>query len=84
MLFEYGCNGWCLTRCWRQESSVAWPTTRSKIPRGFNDVFAYRRLQEFSVKLAKMPKSKIELLAEQKTQTLGVSKLYHFRLNNWQ
>ncbi|MBD1886403.1 hypothetical protein H6F84_21150 [Microcoleus sp. FACHB-84] len=54
------------------------------IPRGFNDVFAYGRSQEFSAKLAKMHKSKIELLSEPKTQTLGASKLYHFRLNNWQ
>ncbi|MEG4457943.1 hypothetical protein QUA58_24355 [Microcoleus sp. N9_A1] len=55
-----------------------------KIPSGFNDVFAYGRSEEFSVKLAKKQNSKIELLSEQKTQTLGVSKLYHFRLNNWQ
>ncbi|MEG4235261.1 hypothetical protein QUA40_24630 [Microcoleus sp. Pol11C3] len=60
------------------------PTTISMILRGFNDVFAYGRSQEFSAKLAKMQKSKIELLSEQTTQTLGVSKLYHFRLNNWQ
>ncbi|MEG4229409.1 hypothetical protein QUA35_25150 [Microcoleus sp. N9_B2] len=51
------------------------------IPRGFKDVFAYGRSQEFSAKLAKMPKSKIELLSEQTTQTLGVSKLYHFRFS---
>ncbi|MEG4838907.1 hypothetical protein [Microcoleus sp. B9-D4] len=52
-----------------------------KIPSGFNDVFAYGRSQEFSAKLAKMQKSKIELLSEQRTQTLGVSKLYHFRFS---
>ncbi|MEG4005790.1 hypothetical protein QUA41_10940 [Microcoleus sp. Pol11C1] len=55
-----------------------------KIPSGFNDVFTYGRSQEFSVKLAKMQKSKIELLSEQKNQTLGVSKLYHFRLKKWE
>ncbi|MEG3923408.1 hypothetical protein [Microcoleus sp. D3_18a_C4] len=58
--------------------------TIPKIPSGFNDVFDGGRSQEFSVKLAKMQKSKIELLSEQKTPTLGVSKLYHFRLKNWE
>jgi endo-beta-N-acetylglucosaminidase D len=45
------------------------------IPRDFNEVFAYGRSQKFSAKLAKMQKSKIELLSEQTTQTLGVGKL---------
>jgi hypothetical protein len=58
--------------------------TISKIPSGFSDVFAGGGSQEFSAKLAKMQKSKIELLSEQKTQTLAVSKLYHFRLKNWE
>jgi len=55
-----------------------------KIPSGFNDVFTYGRSQEFSAKLAKKQNSKIELLSEQKNQMLGVSKLYHFRLKNWE
>ncbi|MEG4535176.1 hypothetical protein [Microcoleus sp. D2_18a_D3] len=50
------------------------------IPRGFNDVFAYGRSQEFSAKLAKMPNSKIEL-SEQKTETLWLGQLYHFRFS---
>ncbi|MBD1829766.1 hypothetical protein NDI47_10800 [Microcoleus vaginatus GB1-A2] len=49
--------------------------TISKIPSGFSDVFAGGRSQEFSAKLAKMPNSKIELLSEQKTETLWVGKL---------
>ncbi|MEG3903121.1 hypothetical protein QUB19_12585 [Microcoleus sp. B4-C5] len=52
-----------------------------KIPSGLNDVFTYGRSQEFSAKLAKMPNSKIELLSEQKTETLWVGKLYHFRFS---
>jgi hypothetical protein len=58
--------------------------TLPKIPSGFSDVFAGGRSQEFGAKLAKMQNAKIELLSEQKTQTLGVSKLYHFRLKNWE
>ncbi|MEG4810764.1 hypothetical protein QUA82_26145 [Microcoleus sp. F8-D3] len=39
------------------------------------DVFAYRRSQNFSAKLAKMQKLKIELLSERKTETLWQGKL---------
>ena len=49
--------------------------TIPKIPSGFSDVFVYGRSQEFSAKLAKMQNSKIELLSEQKTETLWVGKL---------
>ncbi|MEG4507854.1 hypothetical protein QUA81_29895 [Microcoleus sp. F6_B4] len=46
-----------------------------EIPSAFNHVFAYRRSQNFSAKLAKMPNLKIELLSEQKTETLWLGKL---------
>ena len=46
-----------------------------KIPSGFSGVFVGGRSQEFSAKLAKKQNSKIELLSEQKTQTLWVGKL---------
>jgi len=49
--------------------------TLPKIPSGFSDVFVYGRSQGFSAKLAKMQKSKIELLSEQKTEKLWVGKL---------
>jgi uncharacterized membrane protein len=49
--------------------------TLPKIPSGFSDVFVYGRSQGFSAKLAKMQKSKIELLSEQKTESLWVGKL---------
>jgi len=49
--------------------------TIAKIPSGFSDVFVYDRSQGFSAKLAKMQKSKIELLSEQKTESLWVGKL---------
>jgi len=49
--------------------------TLPKIPSGFSDVFVYGRSQGFSAKLAKMQKSKIELLSEQKTERLWVGKL---------
>ncbi|MEG4116431.1 hypothetical protein QUA43_02895 [Microcoleus sp. N9_B4] len=46
-----------------------------QIPSGFSDVFVYGRSQKFSAKLAKKQNSKIELLSEQKTETLWVGKL---------
>jgi hypothetical protein len=49
--------------------------TLPKIPGGFSDVFVCGRSQGFSAKLAKMQKSKIELLSEQKTESLWVGKL---------
>ncbi|WP_333145123.1 MULTISPECIES: hypothetical protein [unclassified Microcoleus] len=50
--------------------------TIPNIPRGFSDVFVYGRSQKFSAKLlAKMQKLKIELLSEQKTETLWLGKL---------
>ncbi len=49
--------------------------TIPKIPSGFSDVFVYGRSQKFSAKLAKMQNLKIELLSEQKTETLWLGKL---------
>ena len=49
--------------------------TIPKVPSGFSDVFGYGRSQKFSAKLAKIEKSKIDLLSEQKTATLWVNKL---------
>ncbi len=49
--------------------------TIPKIPRGFTDVFVCGRSQGFSAKLAKIQNLKIELLSEQKTETLWLGKL---------
>ena len=49
--------------------------TIPNIPSGFSDVFVYGRSQNFSAKLAKMQNLKIELLSEQKNETLWLGKL---------
>lgn len=49
--------------------------TIHKISSGLSAVFDGGRLQKFNAKLAKMEKSKIELLSEQKTATLWVGNL---------
>ncbi|MEG4573034.1 hypothetical protein QUA56_10110 [Microcoleus sp. N3A4] len=54
--------------------SQAKPTIPN-IPSGFSDVFVGGRSQKFSAKLATMQNLKIELLSEQKTATLWLSKL---------
>ena len=59
----------------RSRAQLFDPATIPKIPSGFSDVFVYGRSQGFSAKLAKMQKSKIELLSEQKTESLWVGKL---------
>ena len=49
--------------------------TIPNIPSGFSDVFVCGRSQKFSAKLAKRQNLKIELLSEQKTETLWLGKL---------
>jgi uncharacterized membrane protein len=59
----------------RSQAQLLDTPTIPKIPSGFSDVFVYGRSQKFSAKLAKMQKSKIELLEKPKTLSLWVGKL---------